>query len=87
MVYRRARVEYLMTGGFEVSAAGDIVTLALGRETRDFTEDERDLLNQLRPHLRQAYKNAYAMTTFQSQFECREESLEQAVKYCGRGRS
>src|ERR1700722_10886137 len=79
VVYRPARVEYLMTGGFEVSAAGDIVTLAFGRETRDFTEDERDLLNQLRPHLRQAYANADAMTTFQSQLERREQSLEEAV--------
>jgi DNA-binding CsgD family transcriptional regulator len=79
LVYRPARVEYLMTGGFEVSPAGDIVTLALGRERRDFKEDERDLLNLLRPHLRQAYANADAMTTFQNQFECREDSLEQAV--------
>jgi DNA-binding CsgD family transcriptional regulator len=79
VVYRPARVEYLMTGGFEVSAAGDIVTLALGRETTDFTEDERDLLNQLRPHLRQAYKNADAMTSFENQLECREQSLEEAA--------
>ena len=79
VVYRPARVEYLMTGGFEVSPAGDIVTLALGRETKDFSEDERDLLNLLRPHLRQAYANADAMTTFQSQLECREQSLEEAV--------
>ena len=79
VVYRPARVEYLMTGGFEVSPAGDIVTLAFGRETRDFTEDERDLLNLLRPHLRQAYANADAMTTFQNQLECREQSLEEAV--------
>jgi DNA-binding CsgD family transcriptional regulator len=78
-VYRRARVEYLMTGGFEVSSAGDIVTLAFGRESMDFSEDERELLNLLRPHLRQAYANADAMTTFRSQLECREQSLEDAV--------
>jgi len=79
VVYRPARVEYLMTGGFEVSPAGDIVTLAFGREARDFTEDERDLLNLLRPHLRQAYANADAMTTCQSQLELREQDLEEAV--------
>ena len=76
VVYRPARVEYLMTGGFEVSPAGDIVTLAFGREARDFTELERDLLNLLRPHLRQAYANADAMTSFQTQLERREQSLE-----------
>jgi DNA-binding CsgD family transcriptional regulator len=78
-VYRPARTEYLMTGGFELSNAGDIVTLAFGREAMDFSEDERDLLNLLRPHLQQAYANADAMTTFQSQLECREQSLEEAV--------
>ena len=62
-----------------MSPAGDIVTLAFGREAADFSEDERDLLNLLRPHLEQAYRNADAMTTFQSQLECREESLQEAV--------
>ncbi|MGD0119013.1 MAG: helix-turn-helix transcriptional regulator [Candidatus Binatus sp.] len=79
VVYRWVPAEYLMTGGFRVSPAGDIVTLAFGREATDFGEDERDLLNLLRPHLEQAYRNADAMTTFQSQLECREESLQQAV--------
>jgi DNA-binding CsgD family transcriptional regulator len=79
VVYRPARVEYLMTGGFEVSPAGDIVTIALGRETKDFNEDERDLLNLLRPHLRQAYANAEAMSSFRTQLERREQSLEEEV--------
>ncbi|MGA6973797.1 MAG: helix-turn-helix transcriptional regulator [Candidatus Binatus sp.] len=78
-VYRRVPAEYLMTGGFRVSPAGDIVTLAFGREAADFSEDERDLLNLLRPHLEQAYRNADAMTSFQSQLERREESLQEAV--------
>jgi DNA-binding CsgD family transcriptional regulator len=78
-VYRPARVEYLMTGGFKLSRAGDIVTIALGRESADFGEDDRDMLNLLRPHLQQAYANADAVTTFQSQLERREQSLEEAV--------
>jgi len=78
-VYRPARVEYLMTGGFNLSAGGDIVTIALGRESADFSEDDRDMLNLLRPHVQQAYANADAMTTFQSQLERREQSLEEAV--------
>jgi len=68
-----------MSGGFHVSPAGDIVTLAFGRQEADFSEDERDLLNLLRPHLKQAYLNADAMTTFQSQFERREQALEAAL--------
>jgi DNA-binding CsgD family transcriptional regulator len=79
VIYRPARSEYLMTGGFELSNAGDIVTLAIGRDALDFSEDERDSLNLLRPHLKQAYANADAMTNFQRQHECREQSLEEAV--------
>jgi DNA-binding CsgD family transcriptional regulator len=79
IVYRSAGSEFLMTGGFELSTPGDIVTLAFGRKAFDFSEDERELLNLLRPHLRQAYANADAMTTFERQLECREQSLEAAV--------
>jgi DNA-binding CsgD family transcriptional regulator len=78
-VYRHVRVEYLMTGGFKLSRPGDVVTFALGRQTDDFSEDDRNLLNLLRPHLQQAYANADAMTTFQRQLECREQALEEAV--------
>ena len=79
LVYRPARVEYLMTGGFEASPAGTIGTLAFGRESMDFSEDDRELLDLFRPHLRQAYENADAMTAFESQIEYREQSLEEAV--------
>jgi DNA-binding CsgD family transcriptional regulator len=69
----------LMTGAFEASSDGDIVTVAFGRDGIDFSEDEREMLNLLRPHLRQAYANAEAMTSFQSQLEGREQALEEAV--------
>jgi DNA-binding CsgD family transcriptional regulator len=78
IVYRPARVEYLMTGGFELSP-GNVVTVGFGREARDFSEDERDSLNLFRPHLRQAYANAEAMTTFQSQLEGRQQFLEEQL--------
>src|SRR5271166_6361608 len=61
VAYRPARIEYLMTGGFKLSA-GDIVTLGFGRQSRDFNEAETEVLNLLRPHLAQAYRNANAMT-------------------------
>jgi DNA-binding CsgD family transcriptional regulator len=75
-VYRPARIEHLMTGGFKLSAAADIVTLGFGRQVRDFGEGEAEVLNLMRPHLRQAYRNADAMTAFQRQLESREQSLE-----------
>jgi DNA-binding CsgD family transcriptional regulator len=79
VVYRPSRIEYLMTGGFNLSAAGDIVTLGFGRDTMDFDENETALLNLLRPHLQQAYLNADAMTSFQRQLETREQALEGAA--------
>ena len=78
-IYRSAGTEFLMTGGFELSTRGDIVTLAFGRKAVDFSDEERELLDLLRPHLRQAYVNAEAMTTFERQLECREQSLEAAA--------
>ncbi|MFZ2061067.1 MAG: helix-turn-helix transcriptional regulator [Candidatus Binatus sp.] len=78
-VYRPARTEYLMTGGFEFCPGGDVVTFAFGRDGVDFSEDEREMLNLLRPHLRQAYANAHAITSFQSRLERREQSLEEEL--------
>jgi DNA-binding CsgD family transcriptional regulator len=77
--YRAGRVEYLMTGGFYLSADGDIATWGFGRGGRDFGDGETALLNLLRPHLLQAYRNAEAMTTFQHQLENRERALESAA--------
>jgi len=78
-VYRPGRVEFLMTGGFNLARAGDIVTLAMGRESKDFSEDDRDMLNLVRPHLQQAHANAGAMTAFQRQLEGREQLLEEQL--------
>jgi DNA-binding CsgD family transcriptional regulator len=78
-VYRPGRVEFLMTGGFNLARAGDIVTLAMGRESKDFSEGDRDMLNLVRPHLQQAHANAGAMTAFQRQLEGREQSLEEQL--------
>src|ERR1700735_879279 len=78
-VYRPGRVEFLMTGGFNLARAGDIGTLAIGRESKDLSEDDRDMLNLLRPHLQQAHANAGAMTAFQRQLEGREQLLEEQL--------
>jgi DNA-binding CsgD family transcriptional regulator len=58
---------------------GDIATWGFGRGGRDFDDGEVALLNLLRPHLLQAYRNAEAMTTFQRQLENREQALESAA--------
>jgi DNA-binding CsgD family transcriptional regulator len=44
-----------------------LVALAMNRPRRNFTEEDRQLLNLLQPHLIQAYRNAEALTSLQNQ--------------------
>jgi DNA-binding CsgD family transcriptional regulator len=44
-----------------------IVALAMNRPRRNFTEEDRQLLNLLQPHLIQAYRNAEALTALQNE--------------------
>jgi DNA-binding CsgD family transcriptional regulator len=60
-VYRPLRTEYQIA--FTLPSAGPrILGVALSRERRDFTEAEKGQLNQARPYLIQAYRNALAYT-------------------------
>ena len=47
------------------SPSTTIIGVALSRRDRDFTDDERDLLELARPHLIQAYNNAMRYTRLQ----------------------
>jgi DNA-binding CsgD family transcriptional regulator len=52
------------------------VGIALNRESRDFTERDRVILNLLRPHLIQAYRNAETVTQMQGQLALMTHTLE-----------
>lgn len=56
-LYRRVDTEYQMAVALPSSSAS-IVAIAVNRQTKDFGERERSLLNVVRPHLAQAYENA-----------------------------
>ncbi|HWF72257.1 MAG TPA: helix-turn-helix transcriptional regulator [Solirubrobacteraceae bacterium] len=59
--YAPMGIEHMVA--FTLSHAPDrILGVALGRAGNDFTDDERDLLNQARPFLIQAYRNAIRYT-------------------------
>jgi DNA-binding CsgD family transcriptional regulator len=60
-VYRPLNVEFQIAFTLP-SDAERILGVALSRADRDFTADERDLLNLARPYLIQAYRNALAHT-------------------------
>jgi DNA-binding CsgD family transcriptional regulator len=55
----------------------DIVALTFNRSRRNFSMRERELLNLLQPHLRQAYLNATALAELQSQIAAHGALFEQ----------
>jgi DNA-binding CsgD family transcriptional regulator len=71
--FRRVGAEYQMAIGLP-AALPLVVGITLNRGTRDFTERDRLVLDLLRPHLAQAYRNAGLLTEFR-----------EAVALAGRG--
>jgi DNA-binding CsgD family transcriptional regulator len=62
--YRRLGVENMMGASFRTQAP-IMMGIGLLRRGPDFSENERFLLNLLRPHVIQAYDNAHAVTRIQ----------------------
>lgn len=58
-VYRALGVEYQIAITLP-SRPGHLLGIALSRGRRDYSDDERDLLNRARPYLIQAYRNVQA---------------------------
>ena len=73
--YRRFDVEYQMAFALPTPPPL-IIGIALNRGRRDFTERDRLLLNLLRPHLVQAYRNAEAVTQLQQELAAVRQALE-----------
>lgn len=55
----------------------DNVVISIHRPKRDFTERDRSVLNLIRPHLTQAYRNAIALTQTQQELAQLNRTLEQ----------
>jgi DNA-binding CsgD family transcriptional regulator len=74
-VYRHLDGEDQMAVGLEIAGKA-IVALAMNRSRRSFTENERDLLNALQPHLVQAYRTACLLSRVQNQLVATHNLLE-----------
>jgi len=73
-LYRPLGIEDQM--GFCLAPPGpQMQALALGRERRSFTETDRALLELIRPHVAQAWRNACAFERLQRQLEAADEAL------------
>lgn len=77
-VYRGLRVEYQLAVTLP-AARPRIVAIAVSRETSDFDERDRAVLNALRPHLAQSYQ----LSLERSAIRARLESLTSALRESG----
>jgi hypothetical protein len=59
-LYKGLETEHQM--GFRLVSPPALIGVMLNRSGRDFTERDRRLLDLLRPHLAQAYRNAESVT-------------------------
>jgi DNA-binding CsgD family transcriptional regulator len=80
-VYRRTGVEHQIALALPAAATLAIIGIDRGREASDFSERERRLLDLLRPHLIQAYRNAEVFSESQGDLTL----LGRAVGSLGRG--
>lgn len=76
-LYRLMEVEDVMCIGLSVTSP-PVIGIAVHRNKRDFSEQERLLLDLLRPHLIQAYHNAKAVTRLQNELAQVGWALEKA---------
>jgi DNA-binding CsgD family transcriptional regulator/PAS domain-containing protein len=67
-VYRRLDGEYHMSMSWESSSL-QIIAFAFNRGTKDFSEQDRNMLNLLRPYLMQVYQQAEAASQLQRDME------------------
>lgn len=74
-VYRRAGVEYQISKGLP-GPLGLVTSVNMLRGGRDFSERDRLLLDLMRPHLNQAYRNAHAMSAMQRELAALRSGLE-----------
>jgi DNA-binding CsgD family transcriptional regulator len=82
---RRLDIEYIIAKGLP-GPPDRLTTLVLDRKTSDFSERERLVLNVLRPHLNQSYRNAVAVTASRERIGALEagvETLERGVVLLG----
>ena len=57
------------------SSNGLVIAIAMNRTRRDFSERDRSVLDLIRPHLAQAYRNIAERTTLQERVEAAERAL------------
>ncbi len=73
--YRPLRLPYNMGASIAITH-NSVLAIGLNRVKRDFTGEDVVLLDLLRPHLVQAYANAYCVSTIQDQMTTMRQTIE-----------
>jgi DNA-binding CsgD family transcriptional regulator len=73
--YRPLQLPYNMGASIAITR-NSVLAIGLNRVKRDFADDDIVLLDLLRPHLVQAYANAYCVSTIQEQMAALSQTLE-----------
>jgi hypothetical protein len=79
--FKGVDAEYQMAVGIPAcqDASELVLGIALNRKLSDFSQDDRDMLGLLAPHLRQAYRNAAAMDQARQSWQNAERTLAAMV--------
>lgn len=65
---RPLRIEYLIAAPFLDPNTGEHIAISLARESADFNDHDREVLDLLLPHFAQAYRNAQATSRARASF-------------------
>jgi DNA-binding CsgD family transcriptional regulator len=88
-LFRHMRIERLMVSTFSASVDGILLAIAIARSGRDFSDRDRMVLDLVRPHLVQAWRNAGVLSRWQDDLRMlgagAEASLRCAVMVIGDG--
>jgi DNA-binding CsgD family transcriptional regulator len=79
--YRRLKIEHQMVVLLSCSSHSLNKNIAINRDRRDFTEEERLMLNLLAPHITQALKNVEVCETARKTFVALESSKQSLKSY------
>ncbi len=77
------QIPFCLVMGFPMVDARSLSLLAMHRNSKDFTEQERALLETIRPHVTQASTNALQVTALQQSVTALSDGIDQSAQAAG----
>ncbi len=78
-LFRHMKIERLLVSTFTASADGILLAVAIARSGRNFSDRDRAVLDVLRPHLAQAWRNASVLSRWQDDLRTLEAGAEASL--------